>query len=214
MPTQTTSKLTRERVAEATLALLAREGVDGISMRRVAAELGVGTMTLYGYFRDKGELMDAAVDLACAEIDVPPTTGPWKDGLRELSHEILRVLRRYPVAHQMRARGPLISAGALRSTEAGLEILQGAGFSQAESAQAWRLLFTYVFGFAAFTPATLSASQQRDVETRLAGMSGAALPRVSAAAAAGAAAMTGDEAFGYGLETILSGLELQRAHSN
>lgn len=213
MPSQTTLKLTRERVAAATLALLAQEGAERISMRRVAGELGVGTMTLYGYFRDKDELMDAAVDLACAEIDVPPTTGPWKDGLRELSYEILRVLRRYPVAHQIRARGPMISAGALRSTEAGLEILQRAGFSQVESAQAWRLLFTYVFGFAAFTPAALSASQQGDIETRLAGMSVADLPKVSAAAAEGAAAMTGDEAFGYGLEAILSGLEAQRGHS-
>ena len=180
-------------------------------MRRVAAELDVGAMTLYGYFRNKVELVDAAVDLACAEIEVPRAKGTWQDQLRSLAEEILRVLRRYPVAHQMRERGPLISAGALRSTEAGLEILQGAGFTQEESARVWRLLFTYIFGYAAFTPAELSPADERAYAARLAGMPAADLPRVTAAAAAGAAAMAGDEAFTDGLVTIIAGLEARLA---
>jgi len=194
-------------VAETALALLARDGADRLSMRRVAAELGVGAMTLYGYFRTKEELLDVAVDMACDEIEVPPPGGPWKESLRALAEDILRVLRRYPVAHQIRARGPMISPGALRSTEAGLEILLGAGLSQTEATQAWRLLFTYVFGFAAFTPSELSRARLQEVAATLAGMPADELPLVAAAAAAGASAMAGDETFDHGLETILLGIE-------
>ena len=207
MPGQTTTKLSRERVAEAALSLLERDGIEGISMRRVAAELDVGAMTLYGYFRSKDELLDAAVDLASAEIALPPAGDTWQAQLKDLAEEMLRVLRRYPVAHHIRARGPMISAGALRSTEAGLSVLIGAGFSHEEAANAWRVFFTYVFGFAAFTPAVLSGAERRELKARLAGMDASQLPHVAAAAAAGADAMAGSDAFGFGLEAILAGLD-------
>ena len=179
-------------------------------MRRLAAELDVGAMTLYGYFRTKDELLDAAVDLASDEIAIPPTDGPWREQMRALVTEILRVLRRYPVAHQVRAGRPLISPGALRSTEAGMEILLGAGFSNAEAARAWRLLFTYVFGFAAFTPPELSLESRLELGAKLAALSPDRLPRVADAAGEAVAAMGGDETFSYGLERILAGLEASR----
>jgi len=203
----TMTKLTQGRIAAAALALLERDGLDRFSMRRVAAELDVGAMTLYGYFRSKDELLDAAVDLASAEIALPPSGGTWQEQLRSLVTEMLRVLRAYPVAHHIRARGPMLSSGALRSTEAGLSILVGAGCSQEDASKAWRLLFTYVFGFAAFTPAELSDAERRELKLRLAGMDATELPHVAAAAAAGAEAMTGSDAFGFGLDAILAGLE-------
>ena len=209
MPSQATTRLTRERIAEAALSLLERDGIERFSMRRVAAELDVGAMTLYGYFRSKDELLDAAVDLAAAEIGLPPAGETWQEQLRSLAVEMLRVLRRHPVAYHIRARGPMISSGALRSTEAGLAVLIGAGFSQQDASKAWRLLFTYVFGFAAFTPSELSAAERRELRAKLAGMDPDELPHVAAAAASGAEAMAGSEAFGFGLDMIIAGLEAQ-----
>src|SRR4051812_50158042 len=53
--------LSRERIVEGAIELLDRDGLDVFSMRRLAEELGVGTMTIYGYFRGKDELLDAVV---------------------------------------------------------------------------------------------------------------------------------------------------------
>ena len=209
----TTRKLSRDVVADAALDLLVNEGSEAVTMRRLAAGLGVGTMTLYGYFRNKDELLDAAVDRASEAIKIPARRGPWRSQLRALVVELYATLRRYPVALELRARGPMISPGALRSTNAGMQILGAAGFDKRSAAKTWRLLFTYAFGYAAFTPAELSAEDQRRARAQLAALPPSELPHVVEAASEAVAAMVGDEAFLHGLDVILDGLEAAAARS-
>jgi AcrR family transcriptional regulator len=208
MPSQaTTRKLSREAVADAALNLLVTDGREAVTMRRLAAALDVGTMTLYGYFRNKDELLDAAVDRASEAIKIPARRGPWRSQLRALIVELYTTLRRYPVALELRARGPMLSPGALRSTNAGMQILAAAGFDKQSAANTWRLLFTYAFGYAAFTPAELSDVDQRQARAHLAALPPGELPHVVEAAPEAVSAMVGDEPFLYGLDVILDGLE-------
>src|SRR6059036_795279 len=90
------ARLTRDQVAAAALELLDREGLEALSMRRLAEELGVGTMTLYGYFRSKNELLDAVVDAAVAERGPFRFEGTWQEQIRRLMHGSRRRLGRHP----------------------------------------------------------------------------------------------------------------------
>lgn len=95
-------KLSRGEVARAALALADRDGLEALSMRRLAGELGVGTMTLYGYFRDKEELLDAIVEVASEEVRLERVEGNWQAQLRVIAREIRRLLSRHPVGVRIR----------------------------------------------------------------------------------------------------------------
>ena len=202
-------RLSPDQVAESALALIERDGVDRLSMRRLAQELGVGTMTLYGYFRDKEALLDAVVDLAAARIKIPPAARGWKAQLRELMEEIRLSLGEHPVGIILRMRRPMWSPGALRVSEAGLQVLREAGFGKADAARAYRSLFNYTFGFVAFSPAHVSDELKRTARAALAVLPPGEYPAQIEAATDLAEAIGGEAQFRYGLELLLDGLELK-----
>jgi AcrR family transcriptional regulator len=202
-----TVRLTRERVAAVALELVDSDGLDRLSMRRLADALGVGTMTLYGYFRSKGELLDAVVDAAVTDgaAEVPP--GHWRDQLRVLMDGARRSLLRHPALVEIRVRQPVLRPEALRFAESGLRILREAGFARSESALAFRLLFSYSLGFAAFSPAEAVEEDRAAAAAAIRALPPEDYPELSATSADAARAMGGEEAFEYGLERILDGLE-------
>ena len=201
--------LSPERIAEVALELLDRDGLDALTMRRLAEELGVGTMTLYVYFRDKEELLDAILDVASPRQPVRLPAGHWKAQLRELMSALRDGLARHPGLIQLRLRRPHLRPGSLRITEAGMETLLNAGFSKAEAAYGYRLLFTYTFGYASFSPAEQTAAAKRDTWSGLLRLPEDDYPAVTGAASELTDAMSGDQAFRYGLDCLLDGLEQQ-----
>jgi AcrR family transcriptional regulator len=203
--------LSRERVARAALAYLDSHGLDGLSMRRLAGELGVGTMTLYHYFPSKRELLDAVVEIAFADEKLPPLEGSWRDRLRSLSRAGRAALSRHPSLVAIRARQPILQADALRFSELGLGILEEAGFEREEAVKAFRLLFTYTLGFAILSPETAEKEARGSARAALAALPPEYYPRLSEAVDEAAEAMAGDAVFDYGLERILDGLEARRA---
>lgn len=205
--TASTRGLTRDEIAKAALELVDREGVDALSMRRLAAELGIGTMTIYGYFRSKAELLDHAVDRAARDYDLSAGEGPWRPRLRELMETVWSSLAEHPSAVQIRSSEPILSPGALRACEAGMTILRDAGLDPSEAAAAWRLLFTYVFGFAAFSTDEPSAAKKEEWRRRLAQLPPADYPHTADAAGELIEWMGGRRAFEHGLDLILDGLE-------
>lgn len=203
-------RLSREALARLALELADREGLEAVSMRRLAQELGVGVMTLYGYLRDKDELLDAIVDMAVEEVRLPGATGPWRVRIKHLLWEIRRVLARHPAGIRIRLTRPMISPGALRTTESAMVILGQAGFSRSEAARGYRTLFLYTFGFASFSDPK-NAKEVQDISVRVVRqLPPDAYPAVTAAATELAQTMGGDAQFEYGLELILDSLELRR----
>jgi AcrR family transcriptional regulator len=202
-------------VARAALAVIDREGPDALSMRRLASELGVGTMTLYGYFRSKADLLDAVVDEAVSDHGPLARTGAWRDQLREVVLEVRRNLLRHPGLARLRLTRPILRPEALRLTEVTMEVLGEAGFDRREAAKALRLLFTYVFGFATLSPEEGTDEARRESRAATARLPAADYPALTAASEELADAMGGEEVFRYGLERILDGLEatLERRHS-
>jgi AcrR family transcriptional regulator len=98
---ETRTPLNRERVLRAAVGLADREGVEGLSMRRLAAELGVVPMALYKHVANKDELLDGMIEFVVAEIDPPRTDTDWKTAVRERILSARRALRRHPWASRV-----------------------------------------------------------------------------------------------------------------
>lgn len=213
MKQQTRGRLSRDQVASAALALADEDGLEALSMRALADRLGVGTMTLYGYFRNKDELLDAVVDAAMGEGEgeAPAVKGDWKEQLRGLVLHARWNLLQHPSLVELRVRRPVLRPEALRFSETALSILRGAGFDVREATAAFRLLFTYTFGFAALSPAESTEDDRRAALAALASLPPDDYPALTEARHEASRAMGGEEVFEYGLDRILDGLEARIA---
>jgi AcrR family transcriptional regulator len=206
--------LTRERILAAALGLLDREGLDAFSMRRLAEELDVGTMTIYGYFRSKDELLDAVVDAgarAIAEAISHADGGEsWKARVRELMLTLRQRHIEHPAIVELRYKRPLLSPGALRVTEVAMSVLREAGFGKREAAEAYRILFIYTFGFSAFGPEPGSTIDRDRSLAALAALPPDQYPTLIDAAGEASDAMADQTVYELGLDVLLDGLERRR----
>jgi AcrR family transcriptional regulator len=93
-------RFTREQIAQTALRLADAEGIEAVSMRRIAAELGAGTMTLYHYVRSKDELFDLLDDTLMGEILVSreQLAGSWREALAAIARASRAVFARHPWA--------------------------------------------------------------------------------------------------------------------
>ena len=99
--TKTRTPLNRERVLATAVALADRDGVESLSMRRLAGELDVVPMALYKHVANKDELLDGMLDVVVAEIDPPRTGTDWKSAVRERILSARRALLRHPWASRV-----------------------------------------------------------------------------------------------------------------
>ena len=198
--------LRREAIAAEALRIADAEGLDSLSMRTLADRLGVGTMTLYGYYRSKDELLDAMVDAAVTERPPFPAEGGWRERLHEVVMTARRALLRHPSLVELRVRRPVLRPEALRFGEAVLGILRGAGLPPREAARAFRLLFTYTFGYAALSPAGATEQSREAARAALARLPRDEFPAITESLEEASDAMGGEEAFAFGLDVILDGI--------
>jgi AcrR family transcriptional regulator len=161
-------QLTRARVVEEALAVIAHDGAQALTMRRLAARLGVVPGALYHHVRNKQQLHDLLLDgvLAEVDLDLDPTLG-WSGQLKVLAQRLRTVLEAHPgVAGILKTRDPL-GPHSLALAEAFLGPLQAAGFGDREAGLAFFLLVDYTIGFAVSSPATSVNEQRvRDPATR------------------------------------------------
>lgn len=158
--------LTHGGIVAAALRVAERKGLEEVSMRRVAAELGVAPNALYTYFPDKTALLDALFDALLGELNPPePVAGRWQESLAEL----MRASRRLVLAHPHLATLFLTRPGgpnALRLGEAALRILKEGGVTGGSAVVALRALLTYTLGFAAMELARTMRPERRERSER------------------------------------------------
>jgi AcrR family transcriptional regulator len=161
-------QLTRERVVAEALAVIAEQGVQALTMRRLAARLGVVPGAVYHHVRNKQQLHDLVLDNVLAEIDVHLDSSlGWTEQLKGLAHRLRRVLEDHPgVAGILKTRDPL-GPHSLTLAEAFLRPLQAAGFADREAGLAFFLLVDYTIGFAVSgTSTSVNEQRVRDPATR------------------------------------------------
>ncbi len=140
--------LTRSRVIEAALVLIDAEGVSAVTMPRVAAHLGVGTMSLYRHVENKDDLLNGVAEHVLGRVKVPAGAPDDWEG-RVVGY--LRSLRSQALAHpalsSILAERGLTVGPVFDQLEQTHGVLRAAGFSDADAARTFYSLFTYVFGF-------------------------------------------------------------------
>lgn len=201
------NRLSRGRISEAALNLVDREGLDALTMRRLARELEVAPMTLYGYVRDKDDLLDTVVEAAAERHWQEPRPGPWQERLKQIARELHRGLLDHPALIQLRLRAPIVSPSAMRGTEVAMQALVEAGFELDEAARAFRVVFLYVFGSAAFNLPEVPDRLAREVRAVAVSLPPEEYPTVSRAGEEMAATLGGEEQFELGLATVVAGIE-------
>src|SRR6266540_2560688 len=97
-PTGRRAPRSRDDIAAAAIAVADAEGIEAVSMRRVAAELGFGTMSLYHYVRSKDELLDLMSDgiMGGQLVDDAELQQGWRAGLTAIAHATRRNIERHP----------------------------------------------------------------------------------------------------------------------
>ena len=136
------------------MALAARDGIESLTMRGLADELGAGAMSLYHHVPSKEQLLDGMVDRVFGEIEPPPAGIDWRTAMRRRAVSTLEALNRHPWAiGQMEGRTSHGPAN-LRLHDAVLGCLRAAGFSLETTVHAYSVLDAYIYGF---------ALQQRDM---------------------------------------------------
>ncbi len=189
-PRRTAGRLTRDRVVDAAYSIISSGEYSQLSMRRLARELGVAPMTLYGYVRDRDDLLDAVVDrlLATAwrsDVDLERA----RDWMLDSSRRFYELLVNEPAALHIYLARPVTSPSSLERMTTFLGRLEAAGVDPEASLGAFATIHTYTIGFAA-----LAASRQRYHES-------SADP-----AAESLKAFTSIDQYLKGISTILDGL--------
>jgi AcrR family transcriptional regulator len=147
-PVEKRVPLSRERVLNGALAVADAEGVDSLTMRLLAEQLGVKPMALYHHVANKSEIIDGIVDLVFSEIELPSTTGPWRPEMQRRASSARQVLKRHPWAIPLLQSRTHPGPATLRHHNAVIGALRGAGFSILMTAHAYALLDSYTYGFA------------------------------------------------------------------
>jgi AcrR family transcriptional regulator len=144
------AQLTREQVVTAAVELADRDGIESISMRRLAQELGVEAMSLYTHVRSKDDLLDGMVDAVISMIPVDADADPtnWRTSLRRMALGARAVMARHPWAPRTVETRAAPGPAGLAYANAVLGILREGGFSIAQTHHALHILGSRVLGFA------------------------------------------------------------------
>jgi AcrR family transcriptional regulator len=139
--------LSRERILSQALRLADQGGIEGLSMRKLAQELGVQAMSLYNHVANKDDILDGIVDWVVGEIEVPDLNLDWKTAMRRRSHSAYQVLLRHPWAIMALMSRINVGPAMLRYIDATLGCLIEAGFSDEMADHAWNALDSHIYGF-------------------------------------------------------------------
>jgi AcrR family transcriptional regulator len=139
--------LSRERVLEAAIALADESGIESLTMRRLAQELGVEAMTLYYYVAKKDDILNAIVDMVLSEFELPSPGAEWQAAIRQTAISAHDVLVRHPWAASLMLSSTGASSARWRYMDAILGCLREAGFSAEMTDRAYHALDSHITGF-------------------------------------------------------------------
>ena len=132
----------------AAVALAVRDGIESLTMRKLADELGAGAMSLYHYVPNKEQLLDGMVDIVFSEIELPSTDDDWKTAMRKRALSTREALGRHRWAIGLMEGRTSHGPANLSLHNAVLGCLRAAGFSLEMTVHAYSVQDAYIYGFA------------------------------------------------------------------
>jgi AcrR family transcriptional regulator len=176
--------LSRERILEAALALLDRDGLDALSMRKLGEALGVEAMSLYNHVPNKAALLDGIHELILTSVPAPPTqraSQNWRRFARHQAHALYATLCAHPHAIGLFATRFAVTTASFARLAYYLQVLHDAGFSAYDAQRVVHVVLAFVVGHAMWAVGTLDDDGSLDREVEL--------------------------EFAFGLDALLRGLE-------
>lgn len=207
--TQQRPPLTPVRITTAAIALADAEGVEALSMRKVAGALGVSAMSLYNHVTDKDALIGRMLDHVAAEFTRPDPTIPWQDAMRQRAWSMRAAFLRHPWAPPLLVSRIVLEPAILEDIDATLACLIGAGLSYKQADWVKTALESHVYGY------TMLELNMPVAEADYGEAAAEALPAIrpeqypfmhGAAQAIITGSYDGKTEFGFGLDIILDGL--------
>jgi AcrR family transcriptional regulator len=192
--------LHRHTVLRAALEVVDAEGVESLSMRRLAALLDVTPMAIYNHVHDRADLLDGVADLLAREIGRPSNRWGWRRRLRAVLHGTRAVCLAHPAAIPLLQGARSLTPALLQPAEIALEALEDAGLRPASARTAWAALIGLTYGHVAYE----LAGHLRGPGEGRGTLDGAAFPRIAAMAAA--PPFDWDRAFDRALNALIEGL--------
>jgi TetR/AcrR family transcriptional regulator, tetracycline repressor protein len=214
-PVPAREPVTPERIADAALRLIDVQGLDGLTVRALAQELGVGTMTLYWYVQNKDEVLDLVADRMLADIPLPPADMAWQAAVRQVAVAVRAALLRHGGAVPVMLGRGSFGPNGLRIVDNAIRVFRAAGFEEADAADSYFAVANFVNGFAAQqTAGSFLASRPgfdgkgyfRMVQAYIEALPVDRYPNLQAAAPRIFSASL-DERFAFGLDCLIGGLE-------
>ncbi len=138
--------LERDRIVAAALAIVDAEGVEAVSLRRLADVLDVSPMAIYWHVRDKAELLELVGQAVLGEIKIPEPRGDWQGQLREVHRAMFTAFLRHPNTADVLIGRARYGAAGLGLFERILSILLGAGFTPPTAFDAYQSLYVFTLG--------------------------------------------------------------------
>ena len=148
MEMEARTHLSKDLVIRTAIALADREGLESLSMRKLADELGAGAMSLYHYVANKDELLDGMVDVVFGEIELPTTDLDWRSAMRRRAISTREALVRHRWAVGLLQSSTSPGPANFRLVNAVLGCLRAAGFSVENAVHAYSAQDAYIYGFA------------------------------------------------------------------
>jgi AcrR family transcriptional regulator len=192
--------LKREAVVSAAARIAEAEGIETISMRRVAQDLGVTPMALYRYLPDKDALIDVVVDEALRAVPVPDLSGPMTEQLLRSFNALYDLLLHHPGLARTAGGRPLEGPIATRLAEGVLALLQHNGIREDEATKLLVSAFSLILGFALYRTSRSGRSESSRLPPH-----GDGAPAVRRVWGQLAAAGADDSVFRDALERLVAG---------
>jgi AcrR family transcriptional regulator len=229
-PPRRAAALSRDEIVRTAIRVADAEGAEAVNMRRIARELGSGTMSLYWHVASKDELLDLMIDATVGEAQAPEPSGNWRTDLRATACANRDTLHRHQWAVSFMGGRPPTGPKTLRSIERSLGALDGLGLDKPTAMTILTTVSTYVLG--AVLRELQEVNGERYLAERFAGMSDAEkqavigeftervrqsgrFPRMVEMLSDGIdpdAADTRDERFEFGLDCLLDGIAARLPH--
>jgi AcrR family transcriptional regulator len=146
--TEPRGRLSRDRVVGTAIAHADAGGLEALSMRKLADEIGVAPMALYRHVANKDDLIDGMVDVVFGEIELPSADGDWRTAMRTRAVSVRDVLSRHRWAIGLMESRANPGPANLRHHDAVIGSLRAAGFEMEMVANAYSVLDSYIYGFA------------------------------------------------------------------
>ncbi|MFI7543154.1 TetR/AcrR family transcriptional regulator [Actinoplanes sp. NPDC049599] len=210
----TRGRLSRDAIIVSAVSLADSEGLEAVTIRRLAQEHGVTPMAMYWHFTDKESLLDGLADHLIEAVRLPaPSDAPWDEQLRAILHAFLATIRPHPRLAGLAMRRILAAEAGLMIAERVLGLLHRAGFPAARAAEIGTFLICSMVTLANGEPApgpppSVEGREQmlRDKRARLDSLPPSRYPNVIAAAPALVVCRDEDDYFALNLDLLVQGV--------